>query len=225
LGRIATLHWYKLPGRLQQERQKLAAIPYFIKSADDIIENRYTVFGDLVFIRRTSLKEERFQIRMEYPSDFPKREQQVFDDAKRFAPGSAGHMFANHGLCLSLPECEEFSVNTNELTSEILGASLVWFHKRLIYERLGKWPGEEYHGIQPRLDILIGRAGLSEALDIQDWIANVLINQKKGREIIDPYSACPCHSSKPLKFCHSEKLKPFFKVMSTIQPEAGEKGR
>ncbi len=212
-----------MPGRLQRERQVLAGIPFFEKVRDDIAEDRYIVVGDLIFMRRYSSRKEMLRIRMEYPADFPQREQRVFDHRMRFAPGTLGHMFADYGLCLSLPECEEFSVNTDELTKEILGASLVWFHKRLIYERLKKWPGEEYHGIQPRLEILIGRAGLSQAPGIQSWIDETVRNQREGHQMVDPYSPCPCNGLQPLTFCHWEALRPFFRVVSGIQGHAEDK--
>jgi hypothetical protein len=206
-----------VPGRLQHERKALAGIPFFERVAEDIVKGRYVVCGDLNFMRRFSSKKETFRVRMEYPSDFPKREQRVFDANMRFVPGGLGHMFADHGLCLSLPECEEFSVSTDDLTKEVLSASLVWFHKRLIYERLKKWPGEEYHGVRPRLEILIERAGLSEACDIKSWIDEIVNNRKEGHQPVDKYSPCPCNSLKPIKFCHWDSLGRFFKVISGIQ--------
>lgn len=183
----------------------------------------YSVRGTLIYARRRSLKREALPIRLVYPPDFPKKPQRVFDEEKRFKPGLKGHMFSDYGLCLSIPERDEFSVGTEELTEEIVGASLVWFHKRLIYERLKKWPGEEDHGVRPRLDLLIERAGLSGSLGIQQWIDIIVQNRVAGRQLIDPYSACPCGVSGTLKFCHWDQLRSFFRVVETI--ERGSEGK
>ena len=223
MGRIVTLPWFKTPGRLRQEQGILSKIPFFAKSEESTQGNQYVVSGDLSFERRYASKPEIFRIRIEYPFNFPKAEQLVFDANRRFSPGTKGHMFIDHGLCLSLPEREEFSINTDDLTSEVLGASLVWFHKRLIYERLKRWPGEEYHGIEPRLEILLARAGLWGLTGIEKWMSDMVKNHREGPAIIDPYSRCPCNGLQALKFCHWEVLRRFFRVVSTIERHTGYK--
>jgi ubiquitin-protein ligase len=129
-------HWHQLsPARRDRERERLANTPYFTLERTST-NDRFTAIGTLHFIRRGG-KEYRFRIRLEYPRHYPKRPPHVFDHDHQFAPSLDGHLFSTHEICLTLPERREFSTVSEQLTQEVLGATLVWFHKRLLFDRNG----------------------------------------------------------------------------------------
>src|SRR5258708_21123532 len=162
---------------------------------------------------------------MRYPWRFPATFERIYDREKRFELCENGHLFADHQLCLTLKERREFSLNTEALTEEVLGAALLWFDKRLIFERNGrtKWPGPaEVHGSQAQVNLILEQAGLLDSADAIQWA-----NELHHRALLDhrfvpfdPYSLCPCSSGKKLKFCHGETFIQFGRLLKRVA-EAG----
>src|SRR3989338_4248766 len=128
--------WYKLSSkRLALEQSVLKDIPYFSlegKAFDS--QKRLIVIGSLNYTLERSGKIENFRVRLVYPDEIPRRIQRVFDHDQRFNIGADGHLIRDYQLCLTLPERKEFSLGSDRLTEEVLGATLIWFDKRLIYE-------------------------------------------------------------------------------------------
>lgn len=217
--------WYKLSSRrLELERSILRSLPYFSLESERFDEQkRFIVVGKLRYRLERSGKNEFFKVRFEYPGDFPKRCQPVYDHDKRFEPGADGHLLSDYQLCLMLPDRVEFSLESEKLTEEVLGAALVWFDKRLIYQRIGKWPGPaERHGALARIDFILERAGLAENRGAVEW-ANQFYESActDGRHLsADVYGPCPCGSGKKLKFCHGEQLRSLLKLFRAAQVSA-----
>lgn len=109
---------------------------------------------------------------------------------------------------MTLPDRNEFSTGTDHLTEEVLGASLLWFRKRLLYERGLGWPGQaERHGSGAIFDLIAERLGLTDAEPIIIWMKQHAATPS-GRLIgPDVYAACPCGSRKSARFCHPDELK------------------
>jgi hypothetical protein len=114
------------------------------------------------------------------------------------------------------------------LTEEVLGASLVWFDKRVIFERTGRWPGvAERHGNAALVDLALEKAGLMECVPAVQW-AEGLYNQwlAEGRPVeVGIYESCPCGSGSKLKFCHREPFRDFIKALTrpTLRASPGAK--
>jgi len=198
----------------------LRSLPYF-KFAHEYFRNQlWIVVGTLRFTWERSQKEENFKIRIEYPDRFPNELPSAFDHERVFVMGvDDGHLFWNHALCLTYPQRGEFSLGSDCLIEEVLGASLVWFNKRLIFERNGlkDWPGPaEKHGVLANIDLQIERAGLSGSSRVANWLNQLWDDARKGKRILllDPYQSCPCGSEKKLKFCHGEYLQPIVKLLA-----------
>lgn len=214
--------WYQLaPSRLERELRYLAAVPYFDldRTYEDTV-GWFTALGSLHFTGRRSGKRHTMRCRLEYPRQFPKTPQHVFDHDEIFVPGADGHLFSNHELCLTLPEREEFSLRTEDLTQQVLGAALVWFHKRLLYERGRLWPGAaERHGIGAVIDLLVERDIARDAAQLTAWLeANAATPSGRVCQH-NPYAPCPCGSGKALRFCHSAELKPLFNRLAPFHRE------
>jgi len=213
--------WYRLsPARLELERSILGGLEYFRLEA--MLRGSNEVFkavGLLHYRRERSGREESFRVGVEYPFFFPRDPQRVFDHEKRFPVGPVGHLMTSHQLCLTLPERHEFELTSQSLTEQVLGASLVWFDKRLIYERTKKWPGPwERHGAWGKLDLILEKARLTANPTAVQWAEQLLTSAvTNGRRTqIDVYSPCPCGEGPKLKFCHYKDLGSLFKLVEAL---------
>ncbi len=215
--------WYKLrPQRLTLEREILRGLPYFELRSDSFDENgHFRPTGTVVYCGEYSGRIERFDVALEYLDRFPHAFQLVYDEQKRFLICEGGHLFSDHQLCLTLLERNEFSLGSETLTEEVLGATLLWFDKRLIFERRGrkKWPGpQEVHGFRAKVNFALEQSGLLGNEKAVEW-ANRLYNQvcETHRYIaIDPYSPCPCGSGKKHRFCHGETIARLTPILQRI---------
>ena len=208
-----TRHWYELSAsRREREEHQLATLPYFQLERTRIDdERRFTALGKLRFTGHRSGKQNDLRIRVEYPSQFPKDVPRVFDHDERFTPCLAGHLFTTHEICLTLPERCEFTKASDDLTAEVLGASLIWFQKRLIFDRTKQWPGPaEPHGINAVINLLVERRVAPNANTISTWLLAHASTPAGHPAAPDLYAPCPCGSGKRLKFCHRDDLQLIF---------------
>ncbi len=213
------LQWYQIAAsRLERERSYLASLAFFaLKRTYCDQTSNFIAIGILHYVGQRSGKTHTMTVRLEYPRGFPKKAQYVFDHDRMFAVGSAGHLLGNHELCLTLTERGEFSLGSETLTEEVLGATLVWFHKRLIFERSGEWPGPaERHGINAVLDLLVERHTVCDIASIRTWLQRYAVAPSGRPTAPDLYAPCPCGSGNRLKFCHREELKPLFDRLSRV---------
>jgi hypothetical protein len=201
--------WYDFaPSRLAREREYLASLPYFALERTTAVPG-FIATGIIHFLGHRSGRIRALRIRLEYPRFFPKKPPRVFDQDEIFPTGADGHLLSNYELCLTLPERGEFSVNTETLTTEVLGASLIWFHKRLLYERTGTWPGPaERHGINAFLDLLVDKGIVTHTGSMSTWLQQHATSPQGSIKAPDAYAPCPCGSGKRLKFCHHDDLAP-----------------
>jgi len=212
--------WYLLsPSRLEAERQILCSLPFFTFEHEYFRDQLWIVIGTLHFTWERSQKQEHLQVRLEYPDRSPQEIPSVFDNKRVFVTGAAGHLFSNHAICLTCPERREFSLGSEDLVEEILGATLVWFNKRLIFEKNGRkdWPGPaERHGVLARIDLQIEKAGLTDNSKVVNWTNQLCDAALKGKGLypLDPYEPCPCGSAKKLKFCHGEHLQLILRLLA-----------
>jgi hypothetical protein len=212
--------WFQVsPERFAREKSILRALPYFSLGREYFEANVFNAVGQLQFVGRRSGIAQRFRIRLQYPDRFPDEVQAVYDHDELFEPGLDGHL-PKHRLCLSLPERQEFSLGSDRITEEVLGATLVWFHKRQIYERNGHlWPGlAEKHGDAARIDLILERCGLLAHKKAGEWANSLYEASRRGGHIyLDIYAPCICGSGKKLKFCHLRGLKGLTKICTTAR--------
>lgn len=208
-------HWHHLSHtRAASETERLKNAPYFTLERLTT-EERFTAVGTLRFRRRCG-KDYTFRVRLEYPRWYPKDPPLVFDHDKVFTPTLDGHLFTTHEICVTLTERGEFTKISEQLTHEVLTATLVWYHKRLIFDRTGRWPGlAEKHGLDAVIDLLIERDIIPDATTMSNWLTQHTIANGTFRAP-DIYAPCPCGSGKRLKFCHRDDLQPFFKRLTNL---------
>ena len=205
--------WHQLSRVLAaSERERLASAPCF-RLEYVATEENFTAIGTLHFLRRCG-KEYTFRIRLEYPRHYPKSPPRVFDHERAFTPTLDGHLFDTYEICLTLPERGEFTTISEQLTHDVLTATLVWCHKRLIFDHTGNWPGlAEEHGLRAVMDLLVERRIIPDAATMSTWLKeHATISGHPCTP--DIYAACPCGSGKRLKFCHREDLRPLFKRLT-----------
>jgi hypothetical protein len=212
------------------ERSVLRDIPFFCLEEEAYDHrNRFTAIGTLNYLLERSGKFQNFRVQLLYPDDFPRKIHRVFDHEKIFKPGADGHLLTDYSLCLTLPERKEFSLGADRLTEEVLGATLIWFDKRLIYETTGEWPGlAERHGLLAKFDLILERAELQDNEFIKEWLIKLCSSSSQSSRYasIDVYMACPCNSGRKLKFCHGEVMRSLFKLVkgaTLAQKAIGEK--
>jgi len=122
-------------------------------------------------------------------------------------------------FCITLLEREEFTLGTADLTEHVVSAALLWWRKRVIYDRTGKWPGPaERHGINAVIDLLVERHVAPDATTLSAWLlANATTEQGFAR-VPDRYAPCPCGSGKATKFCHDDSLRPLVHRLKGFAP-------
>jgi hypothetical protein len=215
------LQWHRLSSaRLALERQRLEELPYFRLEATDIDEaENFTTLGLLHFMGSRSGARHEFRVRLEYPARFPYVVPRIFDHDRRFTPSLDGHLFTTYEICLTLPERHEFSEGLDTLTAEVLGATLIWFDKRLIFDRTKRWPGPaERHGLHAIIDLLVETQAMPDAIAIGRWLVVHATTPRGTPRKPDLYASCPCGSGKRLKFCHHDELRPLFKRLAQLPP-------
>jgi hypothetical protein len=190
--------WTSSPKLVEEELRRVRKIAYFEREDEKLLGGVLVVTGVLSH-RRKHGGLESLRVQLRYPYSFPNVEPTVFDHDRVFKPGVLGHQFENWALCLQFPESGEFSTDAEVLTGEVLGASLLWLAKRNIFERTGKWPGDEEHGYAApyrRLAMECAAASGSEALQV--WTRRLLDSR-----VYPTFDArCPCLSGSRLSDCH-----------------------
>ena len=178
--------WYLLaPSRLEAEQEILRSLPFFTFGHEYFRNQLWIAVGKLHFTWERSHKEENFQIRIEYPDRFAQEVPFVFDDKRVFVTGADGHLFWNHAICLTYPERNQFPLGSKRLTEEVLGAALVWFSKRLIFEKNGRkdWPGPaERHGVLASIDLQVEKAGLAGNLQVVNRLTQLCDDARTGKK-------------------------------------------
>jgi len=196
------VHW--CPTQVEQEIFRLRTLRYFALESWSITDQQLHVLGFLSHTQQETGRKEIIRVRMEYPHEYPWDIPSVFDYDKRFAPSADGHQYSDHKLCLSFPLRFEFPVGSENLATEVLQASLVWFDKRCIFERLRVWPGaaEEHGYVRPLKLLLREEARRSRSLSVSAWCEWIIA------ELVSPDSdkGCPCLSGRPFAHCHNQLL-------------------
>ena len=211
--------WHQLSAdRSARERRRLAELPYFKLETTNIDKAlKFIAIGMLHFTGARSGAHQQFRVRLEYPARFPHVPPRMFDHDRRFTPSLDGHLFSTYEICLTLPERHEFSVGLDDLTEEVLGATLIWFHKRLIFDSTKQWPGPaERHGINAVIDLLVERQVVADATAISRWVMSHATAPTGTPGKPDLYAPCPCGSCKRLKFCHRDELQPVFARLAQL---------
>jgi hypothetical protein len=190
--------WTASPELIQEEIGRVRDIGFFECGGHELLGGVLVVKGLLSHNRKYGGKQS-LRVRLEYPYRFPEIEPAVFDHDKVFKPSPRGHQFENWSLCLQFPDSGQFSKDALVLTGEVLGASLNWVAKRNIFERTGKWPGDEEHGFAgPYRRLAVECAAESGNLVLQvwtDWTLRSGICPNLG-------ASCPCLSGRKLAECH-----------------------
>jgi hypothetical protein len=214
--------WHELSSsRLQQERGILNGLPYFrLEHAGVGTDDHLTAVGVLHYVGRRSGKEDALRIRIVYPRNFPRQIQRLYDHDRVVRVDHDGHSFGKHELCITLLEREEFTLGTADLTEHVLGAALLWWRKRVIYDRTGTWPGPaERHGINAIIDLLVERQVAPDATTLSAWLLANATNTDGLACTPDRYASCPCGSGKATKFCHDDALRPLIQRLKAFAPD------
>lgn len=190
--------WTASPELIEQEVRRVRKIDYFEHEDQKLLGGVLVVTGVLSH-RRKYGGTESLRVRLKYPYGFPEVEPTVFDHDRVFKPSALGHQFGNWSLCLQFPESGQFSRDAELLTCEVLGASLLWLAKRNIFERTGKWPGDEEHGYAaPYRRLAIECAAESGSEVLQVWTDRLLDSR-----VYPTFGArCPCLRGRKLAECH-----------------------
>jgi hypothetical protein len=196
-------HWHSgLTCRVAEELSRLAALPYFEVERHFFKEDRaFAVIGVLAH-KSIHGRTDRFRVRLEYPDNYPDAVPAVYDHDQVFQPLADGHLFSDWMVCLTFPDRGEFELGLDNLSEQVLGASLIWFHKRSIFERGDRkdWPGPaELHGMRPRIVLILERTGLFRNAFFMEWVCWLL----RSRLAPNLAGLCPCNSGKGLSGCHA----------------------
>lgn len=188
------------PARVEGELLALRSLEFFQYHNHSIDQGSLRLQGRISAKQPESGKHLSMEVRLEYPVEYPWEIPTVFDQEMHFRPSANGHQFSNYVLCLSFPAREEFTVGSEALSAEVLGASLIWLDKRSIFERTTKWPGEaEEHGwARPFCKLLIEEANLTKSDSMKSWTDWIIAGLVMPR--FD--AGCPCRSGRYFCQCH-----------------------
>jgi hypothetical protein len=188
------------PARIERELSRLGRPGFFSPEGHSGHQGSLQVLGRIGFTLQATGRVEAMDVRLEYPKEYPWEVPSVFDEKKLFQPSAAGHQFPNHKLCLSFPGREEFTLGSEDLAFEVMGASLIWLDKRFIFERTKIWPGEaEEHGwARPFRKLLIEEANRSKNDCVKAWTDWIIA----GLAVPRYDTGCPCCSGGMFCRCH-----------------------
>lgn len=207
------------PARVERELETLSSVRFFRILTHSATIGALQILGVLSFTQEETGKIYSLKIRVVYPSEYPWAVPSVFDEDRQFRPSANGHQFPDYRLCLSFPEREEFRIGSEQLSSEVLGASLIWLDKRYIFERNGKWPGEaEEHGWpRPLRGLLKEEAERSRNGYVSAWTDWIIA------ELATPqfHMGCPCCSGKKFLDCHWRLAMLSAQYLLSMQYERG----
>lgn len=219
---MTLIQWHVLSStRRKYEEELVKSIPCFAHERTYVTKtNHLAAIGQLHYNAHRTGKEHHLRIRLEYPADFPRSAPHVFDHDHVLRTGNDGHLLHTHELCLTLAARGEFTLNSPTLTAEVLGAALVWFRKREIYNKNGDWPGQaERHGLYADIDLLVERGIITDEQTMTDWLMRHATTPSGQLTSPDRYAQCPCGSGKRVRFCHKDDLNQLFKRLDRIQNE------
>jgi hypothetical protein len=188
------------PARIELELSRLGRPGFFSPESHSAHQGSLRVLGRIGLTFQATGRVEEMDVRLEYPKEYPWEVPSAFDEKKQFQPSAAGHQFPTHKLCLSFPGREEFTLGSEDLAVEVMGASLIWLDKRFIFERTKVWPGEaEEHGwARPFRKLLIEEANRSKNDCLKAWTDWIVAGFAVPR-----YDAgCPCCSGRMFCHCH-----------------------
>jgi hypothetical protein len=191
--------------RVESELRSLASLKFFEYQTHEVCEGSFHVIGRIGSRQVETGKLQTMVVSMVYPRQYPWEVPRVLDYEKRFQPSAKGHQFVDYGLCLSFPLRGEFTVGSEALGCEVLRSSLVWLEKRFIFERMGRWPGEqEEHGWSgPLRQLLVEEASKSSAISLRAWTDWIIA------DLVPPNydGGCPCCSGQMFRRCHRKLAK------------------
>ena len=114
------------PARVKHELEALSNLHFFRLLTHGLTNGMLQIEGVLSFTQEETGRIYSLKVRLEYPREYPWAVPSVFDQDKQFRPSANGHQFPDYRLCLSFPEREEFGLASEQLSSEVLGAALIW---------------------------------------------------------------------------------------------------
>lgn len=198
---VSTVRWTTWsPVRIEREIGFLKQLVFFEILGHSLSSGSLHVLGTLSFQQPETGRTYSLKVRLIYPPEYPLEVPSVIDEDKQFQPSANGHQFSDHMLCLSFPERREFDLGSEQLSSDVMKAALIWLDKRYIFERNGNWPGEaEEHGwVRPLRRLLKEEAARSHNGSISAWSEWVIAG------LITPHyeKGCPCCSGRAFVACH-----------------------
>lgn len=165
------------------------------------LEGAYLVFEqDVVAAPDGPIAE--FDIRMELPNLYPRREPKVFEVGGRIPRSPDRHINPDGDCCVTVWENWLVTANDHSFKSFLNGPLNEYFLGQFWFEKAGKWPfGERAHGASGLEEAYADALGIANRrksllyhlrLLSQDW--------PKG------HWPCPCGSGKRLRYCHRDDL-------------------
>jgi len=141
----------------------------------------------------------RFDVRVEFPTDYPKMEPRAYDAAGRFPHTADRHFYPNGQCCLWLPpESRWDSINPDAL-NRFLDEVAIFFDRQLVYEATGRreWPGgQRSHGDAGYLEYVI------DFFDGNQALVAALVPILASVSDVERNSRCLCGSGRKYKHCH-----------------------
>lgn len=142
-----------------------------------------------------------FDIRIELPDLYPRREPKVFEVGGRVPREAARHINPDGDCCVTVWENWLVTVNDHSIGNFLSGPLNEYFLGQLWFEKTGQWPfGERAHG----------SSGLEEAyadaLGIPNRRRSLLYHLRLlSQDWPKGHWPCPCGSGRPLRNCHREE--------------------
>jgi hypothetical protein len=189
------------PARIDRELSLLASTEILTDHKHHLHEGRLQIVGRIRSRQIETGKLHSMVVRLDYPRRYPREAPRVFDHERQFRPSAKGHQFMDYSLCLSFPLRGEFAIGSEALSREVLGSSLIWFDKRLIFDRTDRWPGEaEEHGwARPLAKLILEEARRSDRATLEPWAIWIV----DGVATLNYNGGCPCCSGRNFRQCHS----------------------
>lgn len=143
-----------------------------------------------------------YEVRIEFPEDFPLSPPWVFETAGRLPREIDRHVLSDGHACLEVWPVWRAQNPTATVRTVLNGPVRNFFLSQSVFQSSGKWPFGEYaHGDAGKREALrdVLRASSTEDKDLL-WRAYALVNPPRRQ------NTCPCGSGRLYRKCHRREI-------------------
>ena len=200
--------WYEKGGGARFSSDRALVEVSYPSLRFEVKDTRVSLEGNLTIIAECGIRTDIATI-LKFPWSYPDCEPVAFDAQKRFKAWpdrriEDRHLNQEGWCCLWLPPCSPWDANDPVALRAFLDQLVVFYHRQLIYDATGIWPGQAYgHGRDGYVEFIRERLGGEAGL------AELLVPIITRQVTIGRNDRCACGEDRKFKYCHLQVVEDF----------------